>query len=202
MKPLVLASTSRYKSRILEQLGVTFQCCAPKFDELACDGVSPAQCALDFACAKARSVRKSWPGHVIIGADQTLEFEGEILGKPGSIKNAVAQLQRLSGRTHQLHTAFALLDTDSGREMERLVTSNLRMRSDLDHHYLEDMVRSDQSHDCCGGYKWESKGVFLFEQIETSDPNAIVGLPLIALATGLRDWGYFGDRFTQISNEH
>lgn len=192
-KPIVFASTSPYKRRLIEKLGLDIEFAAPSFEERPIAHLSPLQLAQHHAMAKAQSLRVKFPDHLIIAADQTLDLEGSLLSKPGSVANAVKQLLELSGRTHQLHTAYAMLHEGGG--IERSVTSRMRMRSRLSATFLRNMVLSDQTLECCGGYKWESSGVILFDQVETPDHHAIIGLPLVALANDLADLGYLHHLF-------
>jgi len=195
VKPLLLASTSRYKQALFAKLGVPFETAAPPFEERLVAGVAPPEQALRLAEGKARSLADQWPDHLIIGADQILAVGDRILTKPGSVAAAVDQLVGLSGRTHALHTAFAILEASSGKVFGDVVTANITFFDNLDRAFLRTLVTRDETTDCVGGYKFEEGGILLMERVETPDPNAIVGLPLIALIAGLRRWGWFDERF-------
>lgn len=188
MNRLVLGTTSKYKIALFKRLGLPFQTASPPLEEKLVLGQDPRDQALRLAGEKADSLREAYADHVIIGADQILALGQTIFTKPGSQEKAVTQIMQLSGRTHALHTAYAILDTQTGRKKSRLVTSRLRVRGDLKEAWVRELVRRDQTQDCVGGYKWESLGIQLFTAVRTPDPNAIVGLPLLALAGDLRSF--------------
>jgi septum formation protein len=190
MPTLVLASTSAYRRELLERLGVPFTAVAPSCDEdaLKDPALAPAALAVHLAREKARSLAASWPDAHILGADQLVDLEGEVLGKPGSREGALAQLTRLAGRSHRLVTAFALARPD-GSLAEHLDVHTLHMRA-LSPAELERYVAADRPLDCAGSYKIEARGIALFERIEGADFTAITGLPLIALTTQLRAHGF------------
>jgi len=186
---LVLASTSRYRRELLERLGVPFHCAAPGVDEESYKrpGVDPTALAQELAAAKATSLAKRFPHAAIIGCDQVAVCEGTRLGKPGSAERAVDQLSQLSGRTHELVTAVCVWH--AGELHQHTDHTRLTMRS-LDREALERYVAADQPYDCAGSYKLECRGIALFESIDTRDPSAITGLPLIALAQILIKLGW------------
>lgn len=185
---LVLASTSRYRAALLERLGLAFRVAAPGADEAARPGESPAATALRLAEAKARAVASAYPDAVIIGSDQVADCDGEAVGKPGDHAAATAQLARLSGRTVVFHTALAVLDAGTGRCQTALVDVRSTFRS-LTPAEIEVYLRREQPYDCAGAVKSEALGIALFEAIESDDPTALVGLPLILLTTMLRAAG-------------
>jgi septum formation protein len=190
MPSLVLASTSVYRRQLLVRLGVPFSAVAPACDEEALKDpkLSATQLASHLAREKARSVLGRVPDAHVLGSDQLVEIEGDVLGKPGTRESAVAQLSRLAGRTHRLITAFALLRPD-GQPTEHIDIHSLHMRS-LTQAELERYVDADQPLDCAGSYKIEARGIALFERIEGADFSAITGLPLIALTSALRAQGF------------
>jgi septum formation protein len=187
--PLILASTSRYRREQLAQLGVPFTARAPACDEdaLKDPALAPEQLAVHLARAKARSLAAAEPGAAVIGADQVAAIGAEVLGKPGSVERAEAQLARLSGRTHVLVTAVAI--AHDGRILEHTDVTRLWMRP-LSRSQIERYVASDAPLDCAGSYRIEARGIALFERIESADHTAIVGLPLIALTSMLASLGY------------
>ncbi len=189
MPELVLASTSVYRRALLSRLGVTFRCVAPPVDEEALKRVpvSPAVLAERLARAKAESLAAQESGSVILGGDQLVALEGQILGKPGSASRAVEQLLRLAGRSHELFTAVAVVY--QGRVVMHTDLTTLWMRP-LDHAAAERYVEADRPFDCAGSYKIEERGISLFDRIESSDQTAITGLPLIAVAKILRGFGF------------
>jgi septum formation protein len=186
---LVLASTSAYRRTLLERLGIPFRCAAPRFDEgsLPRGGKTPREVAEALAEGKAASIAVLEPGVTVIGCDQLVALEGEILGKPGSLERAIEQLQVLSGRTHELITALVVLRGD--RSFRHTDVTRLRMRL-LTKPEIDRYVQHDRPFDCAGSYKLEEQGIVLFESIETEDQSAITGLPLIRLTTFLRTIGH------------
>jgi septum formation protein len=190
MPDLVLASTSAYRRQLLERLGVPFTAVAPSCDEerLKDPALSPSHLAAHLAREKARSVAGAWPEAYVLGSDQLVEVEGEILGKPGTRERALGQLTRLAGRAHRLITACALLRPD-GSLVEHLDVHTLHMRP-LAAAEFERYVAADRPLDCAGSYKIEARGITLFERIEGADFTAITGLPLIALTSALRAHGF------------
>jgi septum formation protein len=185
--PLVLASTSEARRRLVQRLGHEVMSVAPTCDEDALHGRTPDQTALLRAFAKAESVRGTLPRDAwIIGSDQLVDLDGRILGKPGTTERACAQLAELAGRTHRLVTAVVVLGPDV-RE-GRIVVCRMTMRS-LGAEAIAAYVAADSPEACAGSYKFECGGRALFDEIETSDESAIEGLPLVALS------GMLGPRF-------
>ena len=191
LRPIVLGTTSRYKTDLFNRLGLPYHKAAPPFDEASIRGPEPRHLASALAKGKAYSLAEAFPKHLIIGSDQVLALGPRVFTKPGTVEKAVHQLSQLMGKTHSLHTAYTLLDTAQGTESCGLVTSKLTMFENLPPSFLRQLVISDQTWDCVGGYKFESKGVLLMKKVETEDPNAIVGLPLLQLVIELRQRGYF-----------
>ena len=188
---LVLASTSPHRRALLERLGVPFRCRVPLADEEAlkreAEGLEPDDLASSLATAKAASLKEFEPGATLIGSDQVVAIEGHVFGKPGSVEVARRQLTALSGRTHELFTALAVIKGD--RIVRHVDRTCLRMRM-LDAGAIARYVEADRPLDCAGAYMIERLGITLFERIEAEDHTAIVGLPLIALTTILRDLGH------------
>ena len=195
MRPIVLATASKYKLGLFQKLGLPFQNAAPRFRENIRQGVVPETLAAELAEGKAFSLSEDYPNSLIIGTDQVLALGKEIFTKPMTTARAVAQLLTLCGKTHDLHSAFTLWQPATNQKVTRVVTARLTFRDHLGPAFLRRLVEEDRSQDCVGGYKYESKGIFLMKKIETSDTNAIVGLPLIALIQELQKLGYFSDRF-------
>ncbi|QDU59322.1 Maf-like protein YceF [Planctomycetes bacterium Pan216] len=189
-RELILASTSVYRRQLIERLGVPFRTAKPVVDEVAFAEAHtglPNELAEDLARAKAENVLESHPDATIIGGDQLVEHRGKALGKPGDAPSAIKQLLRLAGEEHRLITAMVVLSSKGLTEHTDLTT--LRMRS-LSRSEIERYVERDQPFDCAGSYKLEAAGITLFENIRSTDQTAIVGLPLIALTTMLRDRGF------------
>lgn len=190
MPTLVLGSTSVYRRELLARLGIPFTAAAPLCDEdsLKDSSLAPSALALHLARAKAASLAQRWPDAHILGCDQLVEIDGQVLGKPGTAESAVRQLSRLAGSSHRLVTAFALQHPDRS-VTEHLEIHTLHMRS-LSRAEIERYVAADQPLDCAGSYKIEARGIVLFDRIEGADFTAIVGLPIIALTTALRAQGF------------
>lgn len=189
---IILASSSRYRRALLARLAIAFECDAADFDEEAekerIGPVAPEVLVGSLARAKALHVSRRRPDAVVIGGDQTAELDGTIFGKPGDHARTVAQLERLSGRTHRLLTALAIVHGASGRMAEALDVHSLTMRT-LSHEAIERYIRHDKPYDCAGGYRIESLGIALFERICGDDGTAIEGLPLTRLVMLLEPFG-------------
>ncbi|MDR1889309.1 MAG: Maf family nucleotide pyrophosphatase [Zoogloeaceae bacterium] len=178
--PLVLASTSPFRRELLARLGLPFQVAAPDCDETPRSGEAPEALALRLSEAKARAVAERFPDALIIGSDQAASCDGQIYGKPGSHANAVAQLQALSGKTVNFFTGLCLLDARTGAAHVRGVPTRVTFRTLTDAR-IEAYLRREPAYDCAGSAKSEGLGIALIARLEGSDPNALVGLPLIAL---------------------
>ncbi len=186
---IVLASTSPYRRALLERLGLPFRCRAPRCDEEAVKGQEslPLALAEQLALAKAASLLADEPDAAIIGCDQLVSFQGRIFGKPGTAAEAIEQLSALAGQTHALCTALVVVHRE--RVFRYTDVTTLRMRN-LSRPAIERYVAADQPLDCAGSYKLESRGIVLFERIQSDDHTAIMGLPLVALVTILRELGF------------
>jgi septum formation protein len=184
---LILASTSRYRAELLARLRLPFETARPEVDEQPRSGESPASLALRLATAKAAAVAATRPGALVLGSDQVASCEGRILGKPGTRPNAIAQLQAMSGREVVFLTALAVVEADDPGE-QALDTTTVRFRS-LSDDEIARYVDAESPLDCAGSFKCEGLGIALFDAIESRDPTALVGLPLIATARLLRARG-------------
>ncbi len=180
---IVLASSSSYRRTLLARLGIDCRALAPEIDERALPGETPPATALRLAQAKAQRIADMAPAALIIGSDQVAVLDEQRLGKPGTHAAAVRQLQAMRGRTVIFHTALCLLNAATGAVQVRDVPTTVRFRK-LDDAQIERYLKRDQPYDCAGSAKIESLGIALVEQVESSDPTALVGLPLIAL-TGM-----------------
>ncbi len=179
-RKLVLASTSVYRRQLLERLGIPFESAAPQADEAPLQGEAPRDTALRLAQAKARAVGPQFPHALIIGSDQVASSGGRILNKPGSHANAVDQLTWLSGRTADFDTGICLLDSRTGAVAAQVVPCKVHFRT-LTAARIEAYLRREQPYDCAGSAKAEGLGIALIARIESDDPTALIGLPLIAL---------------------
>lgn len=185
---LVLGSTSRYRAELLRRLHVRFEQHAPGTDESAQPDEAPSERARRLAQAKARAAAMGMTDALVIGSDQVAELDGAVLDKPGDDATARAQLMASSGRTVRFHTALCLIDTRDGSEQIHLDVTHVRFRQ-LDEAEIARYVEHEQPLDCAGSFKVEGLGIALFAAVETHDPSALIGLPLIALAAMLRDRG-------------
>jgi len=186
MKTLILASTSRYRRQLLERLGLPFQALAPGVDETELEAESPLDLAVRLAREKAASVTQS--NAVVIGSDQVASLDGRLLRKPGGHDAALAQLLACQGREVRFHTAVTVIDTAAQRTWHTVDETRVRF-GQLPAASLDRYLRKEQPYDCAGGFKVEGLGIALFESVETMDPTALVGLPLIWVAHTLRSAG-------------
>jgi septum formation protein len=187
--PIVLASTSRYRRALLARLGVRFTEAAPNADETPHAGEAPEATVLRLAEAKARAVTGRRRKGLVIGADQVAACDGVVIGKPRDHAEAVAQLTRQSGRTTVFHTGVALYNVATGRLQRALVDVASTFRR-LTPQEIEAYLRRERPYDCAGSVKAEGLGIALFERIESDDPTALIGLPLITVVRMLSVEGY------------
>ena len=185
---IILASSSLYRKLLLEQLGIPFGTFAPNVDETPREGEQPAELVNRLAREKGLVVADQFPDALVIGSDQLAESDGEVVGKPGNLENAVKQLTRFSGRTVEFHTAVAVMCSGSGYLFERTVMTHVQFRN-LEQEEIRRYVQADNPVDCAGSFKSEALGISLLDSMKSQDPTAIVGLPLIAVAQGLRSAG-------------
>ena len=185
---LVLASTSIYRKQLLERFGISFETARPDLDETPLPSESPVATAERLALEKARAVAAQYPNALIIGSDQVATVDGEIYGKPGTHERAVTQLQALSGKTVNFFTGLCLLNTRTGETQIRGVPTLVTFRQ-LSDQEIENYLRREPAYNCAGAAKSESLGIALLSSMRGDDPNALVGLPLIALCDMLRNQG-------------
>lgn len=186
--PLILASTSRYRRELLERLRLPFAVEAPGVDESARPGEAPRELALRLALAKARAVAQRHPQAVVIGSDQVADLAGQAIGKPGHHAGAVEQLQRMSGQQVVFQTALAVVRPSTGFEAVELAPVTVRFRT-LVQAEIERYLNAEQPYDCAGSAKSEGLGIALLEAIDSDDPTALIGLPLIRTCALLRRAG-------------
>jgi septum formation protein len=185
IRPVILASTSTYRRQLLERLRIPFECRAPGIDEFREDDEPPLATATRLARLKAQAVSTRIPGAVVIGSDQVAVRGDEVLGKPGTVERCVEQLRKSSGQEVVFLTAVHVLDVVHGRSESHVDETRVRFRT-LDLAEIARYVAVDAPLDCAGGFKAESLGITLFERIESTDPTALTGLPLIWLSAALR----------------
>ncbi len=187
-RTLILGSTSAYRRELLQRLRLPFEVVAPDVDETPQAGERPPELARRLALAKARAVAQRHPSALVIGSDQVADLGGEPLGKPGTHERAVEQLRRMRGRTVIFQTAVAVVCIDTGFEQLDLAPVRVRFR-ELSDAEIETYLRAETPYDCAGSAKSEGLGIALLETIESDDPTALVGLPLIRTARMLRAAG-------------
>jgi septum formation protein len=166
-----------------------FECADPQVDEAAQASEAPAATAARLAEAKARAAAIRFPDALVIGSDQVASCGGARLDKPGNHENASRQLALVSGKIAQFDTAVAVLDTQSGALRSRVVPCRVTFRS-LEAAQIERYLRTERPYDCAGSAKAEGLGIALIARIDTDDPTALIGLPLIALSELLRESGF------------
>jgi septum formation protein len=191
MQSLILASSSPYKKMLLERLHIPFSCYSPDIDEAPRMAESPAALAERLSQEKALTVAKRFPGTLVIGADQVEDLDGTILGKPGSHVEAIKQLSAQSGRTMLFHCGLTVMRLDSAGHIEqnsRVNTTEVSFRT-LSLQQIENYLRLDQPYDCAGSFKAEALGISLFTAVQSNDPSALIGLPLIDCCSMLADFG-------------
>ena len=184
---LLLASTSPYRRELLQRLRLPFECMPPRVDETPLPGEAPAALASRLAREKAAEVHAREPDAFVIGSDQVADLEGRVLGKPGDFESAVAQLRAMSGREVAFHTALCV--TGPGFRESAVDTTRVHLR-ELDGDEIARYLQAEPAFDCAGSFKAEGLGIALFAGINSSDPTALVGLPLIATARLLRKAGF------------
>lgn len=189
---LILASSSPYRRELLERLRIPFDVVVPAIDETPLEGELPEETAVRLAQAKARAVAAEQPTGeraLIIGSDQVATYDGHQIGKPGTHEKALAQLQAMRGREVLFHSALCLLDSTSDDAETVDIITKVRFR-DLPDAALDAYLRAETPYDCAGSAKAEGLGIALLDAIESDDPTALIGLPLIALTRMLLAAGY------------
>ena len=194
---LILASSSTYRRELLSRLHLPFEAVAPDIDETPQAGEAPQATALRLAREKAAAVAARFPGALVIGSDQVATLDGMQIGKPGDHARALAQLQLMRGRRVIFHTALCLWDSRTADPLQAAQVENVQVFvdfRDLPDAELDAYLRIEQPYDCAGSAKNEGLGIALLERIESTDPTALTGLPLIALTGMLRRAGlpFFG----------
>jgi septum formation protein len=187
-RPVILGSTSRYRKELLSRLQIPFDTAAPDVDETPHPNESPQDLAMRLALAKARAVALRNPEAVVIGSDQVADLEGTPLGKPGNHANATLQLQRMRGKTVIFQTALSVVCLATGFEKTDLAAIKVKFRY-LSDSEIESYLRTEEPYDCAGSAKSEGLGIALLEKIESDDPTALIGLPLIRTCQMLREAG-------------
>ena len=187
-RALILGSTSPYRRALLQRLRLDFTVAAPDVDETALPGEAPRDLALRLALAKAHAVAAHNPSAVVIGSDQVADLAGQPLGKPGTHERATAQLRQMSGHSVIFQTAVAVVCPETGFEQVDLAPVVVRFR-ELSDAEIERYLRAEQPYDCAGSAKSEGLGISLLDAIDSDDPTALIGLPLIRTCRMLRAAG-------------
>ena len=187
-RKLILGSTSVYRRELLGRLYVPFSVESPHVDETPLPGEYPADLAQRLALAKAQAVAQRFPDCVVIGSDQVTDLDGQALGKPGTHDRAVAQLRQMRGNTVIFQTAVAVVCINTGFSQQSLAPVKVTFRT-LDDAEIENYLQLEQPYDCAGSAKSEGLGIALLDAIESDDPTALVGLPLIRTSRMLRAAG-------------
>lgn len=184
---LILASTSKYRKELLGRLGIDFQTISPEVDETPLKHETPEQIALRLAQAKALAIAHNHPDAWVIGSDQVVDLHGAAMGKPGDHERAMAQLQLLRGETVKFHTAVCLAKGTEATTLNVITEVKFRTLKDA---VLETYLLAEKPYDCAGSAKSEGLGICLLEEVRSNDPTALIGLPLIAVCTLLREAGF------------
>ena len=184
-KKIILGSTSLYRAQLFDRLGLDYVSVSPDANEAPLHGELPAATALRLAMAKAQSLQHKFQNALVISADQVADLDGTAIGKPGSRKRAIMQLRQMSGQTLVFHSGLALLNTATGNLQRTIVATTVRFRelSNLD---IENYLDRERALDCAGSAKSEGLGIALLASMQSDDPTALVGLPLIALINMLQ----------------
>jgi septum formation protein len=189
LRPLILASTSRYRAALLGRFGLAFNTSSPAVDEAEQPGEIPRERALRLSEAKAEAVAAQYPDAVIIGGDQVAALGTRVLRKPGNAHACREQLRSLSGNAAEFHTACTVRCMSAALKLTHVDTTTVAFRALADAE-IDRYIEREQPYDCAGGFKAEALGITLFERMDSQDPTAIVGLPLIWLAGALRSAGF------------
>lgn len=187
-QPIILASSSPYRKSLLERLGLVFSCISPDIDETPLNNERPETTAFRLAQLKARKIGESHPDALIIGCDQVATLDGIQLGKPGNHETAIKQLQLQRGRSVVFHSALCLYNAKTHSIQADVIPYEVVFRN-LTDDQIERYLQREQPYDCAGSAKSEGLGIAVIESMRGDDPNALIGLPLIALITMLQNEG-------------
>jgi len=188
MRNLILASSSPFRRQILDKLQIEYSCISPDIDESALDNESPEALVARLAEANSQKIAQTEASSLIIGSDQVAVLGNEILGKPHTHENAVAQLKKLSGHTVTFLTGLSLVNSETGQAQTEVVPFKVVFRN-LTEEMIENYLKAETPYNCAGSFKSEALGIVLFEKLEGEDPNTLIGLPLIRLVRMLENEG-------------
>ena len=189
MRNLILASSSPFRRQILDKLQLEYSCISPDIDESANENEKPEDLVARLAVEKAQKIAETENNCLIIGSDQVAVLGNEILGKPHTHENAVAQLKKLSGHRVTFLTGLALINAKTGNIQSETVPFYVEFR-DLSDEVIENYLRAETPYNCAGSFKSEALGIVLFDKLEGEDPNTLMGLPLIRLVRLLENEGF------------
>jgi septum formation protein len=187
-RQVILGSSSTYRKELLSRLHIPFEVVRPDVDESPLKDETPIALASRLALAKARAVALMYPQAVVIGSDQVADLMGQHLGKPGTHDKACLQLSQMSGQTVLFHSAVAVVCRVSGFEGQTLASVAVKFR-ELSDQEIETYLRLEKPYDCAGSAKSEGLGISLLASIDSDDPTALIGLPLIRTCLLLREAG-------------
>jgi septum formation protein len=186
---LVLASTSPYRRQLMERFGLRFTVAAPAVDETALPGERPVELVHRLARAKAETIARRNPSSIVIGSDQVALLGQEVIGKPGNQERCVEQLKAMSGQRLVFHTAVHVIHSDTAAHEGHLDLTTVHFRKLTDEE-IQRYVARERPVNCAGSFKAEALGISLFERVDSQDPTALIGLPLIWLSAALRRVGF------------
>ena len=189
MRNLILASSSPFRRQILDKLQLEYSCISPDIDESAIEDEKPEDLVARLAVEKAQKIAETESDCLIIGSDQVAVLGNEILGKPHTHENAVAQLKKLSGNRVTFLTGLALINAKTGNIQSETVPFYVEFRN-LSDEVIENYLRAETPYNCAGSFKSEALGIVLFDKLEGEDPNTLMGLPLIRLVRLLENEGF------------
>lgn len=185
---IILASSSIYRQQLLAKLGLSFSCTSPDIDETPLPDENIIDMVMRLAHSKAEAIIKQHPNAIIIASDQSASLDNKAIGKAGNFNNALNQLKSLQGKTIDFHTGLTVYNPANQEYLKALDTTKVHFRN-LSEQQLENYLLTEQPYDCAGSFKSEGLGIVLFSKIETQDPNALIGLPLIKLVELLDEIG-------------
>lgn len=186
---IVLGSTSPFRKQLLEKLHIEFQQDAPNIDERAMEGETPQEMVIRLAQNKAQVFQEKYPKHILITSDQCAVFENTPIGKPHTVEKAMAQLRQFSDNTISFYTALVVINTQTGQIFKHLDTTDVHFRT-LSDEVIQKYIEIEMPLTCAGSFKSEGLGVTLFHKIDSRDPNALIGLPLMALTDIFYEMGF------------
>lgn len=189
MQPsVILASTSRYRAELLQRLKIDFEQHSPDCDETPLQGESPVELVARLSAGKAQSIADRYPEHLVIGSDQVANLDGKIYGKPADHVDAIAQLNALSGNTISFLTGLCVMQQSTNRVLHSMVTTEVRFKR-LNKAQIERYLDTDKPYDCAASFRSEGYGSTIVDNISSEDPTAIIGLPVIMVASHLNQLG-------------